>query len=150
MAGTLPRVSAATALRWVCGVAAVLGLFAMHGLDVHGAMHVGHDADLMPVAMAVAGHDHSADHGANQGDQPDPGDGSLSSASPERTPDHGMVGFAGPCLVILLAGLVTVVFLSRCVRLPRGLDPVSAPRWPARSLRDRDPPCLFALSIQRC
>jgi len=145
MSGTLPRVSAATALRRVCGVAALLGLFAMHGLAVHGAMHTGHDADPMPAAVAAA-HDHNADQPALR-DAPDE---SPSGASQERTPDRGLVGFAGLCLAILLAGVAVAVFLSRFLRLPRWLTPVTAQGWPTRSRRDRDPPFLFALSIQRC
>jgi Family of unknown function (DUF6153) len=149
MSGTQPRVNAATALRRVCGVAALLGLFAMHGLAVHGAMHAGHDADPMPAAVAAT-HDHSADHGADQVALPDTRDESPSGGSRERTPDHGLVGFAGLCLAILLAGMAAVVFLSRYIRLRRGRDPLAAQGWPARSRRDRDPPCLLALSIQRC
>jgi len=150
MSGTLPWVSAATALRRVCGVAALLGLFAMHGLAVHGAMHGGHSADPMPATVAVAGHGHSADHGADQVAMSDTRDDSPAGASQERTPDPDLVGFAGLCLAILLAGVAAVVFLSRFLRLSRWPAPVIAHGWPARSRRDRDPPCLLALSIQRC
>ena len=148
MSGTLPRVHAATTLRRVCGVAALLGLFAMHGLAVHGAMHAGHGADPMPAVAAVAGHSH--DHGMGAAASADTRDGSRSGASEERGPGPELVGFAGLCLAILLAGAVAAVFLSRFVRLPRRPDPAAAAGWPSRSRRDRDPPCLFALSIQRC
>ena len=146
----VPWVTAATALRRVCGVAALLGLFAMHGLAVHGAMHAVHNAAPMPAAIAVAGHDHSAGRGADQVAMPDTRDDSRSGASGERTPDSGPVGFAGLCLAILLAGVAAVVFLGRFLRIRRRVAPAAARGWPARSRRDRDPPCLLALSIQRC
>jgi Family of unknown function (DUF6153) len=146
MSGTLPRVHAATTLRRVCGVAALLGLFAMHGLAVHGAMHAGHGADPMP-AVAVF-----ADHGHGMGDiaQADTRDESRSSASQERGPSPELVSFAGLCLAILLAGAAAAIFRSRFIRLPRLPDLAAVQGWPSRSRRDRDPPCLFALSIQRC
>jgi hypothetical protein len=150
MSGTRPWVSVATALRRVCGVAALLGLFAMHGLAVHGAMHAGHGAEPMPAAVAVVGPDHNHVHGTGDAAMADTRDDWPSGASHERTPDPQLLGSAGLCLAILLVGVVAVVFLSRLIRLPRRPDPTTAQGWPSRSRRDRDPPCLFALSIQRC
>jgi len=146
MSVTLPSVSVATALRRVCGVAALLGLFAMHGVAVHGAMHAGHGADPMPAAVAVADHN----HGTGDAAMADTRDDSPSGASQERTPDPELLGFAGLCLAILLVVVVAVVFLSRLIRLRRRRDSTTARGWPSGSRRDRDPPCLFALSIQRC
>lgn len=146
MSGTLPRVTAATALARVCGVVALFGLFAMHGLAVHGALHTGHGGDPIPAAVAATGHDHGLELGAMS----DTRAGSISGASEEGAPDRELMVFAGLCLAILLAGVAAIVVLSRIARLPRRDDPTAAHRWPARSRRDRAPPCLFALSIQRC
>jgi len=146
MSATPPLVSVATALRRACGVAALLGLFAMHGVAVHGAMHAGHSADPMPAAVAVADHN----HGTGDPAMADTRDDAPSGTSPERTPDSELLGFAGLCLAILLVVVFAVVFRSRFIRLRRRRDSTTARGWPSRSRRDRDPPCLFALSIQRC
>lgn len=148
MSVTLPWVSIATALRRVCGVAALLAVFAMHGVAVHGAMHAGHSADPMPASAAVA--DHS--HGTGDAAMADTRDDAPSGTSQERTPDPDLLGFAGLCLAILLVVVFAVVFRSRLIRLQRRRrrDSTTAQGWPSRSRRDRDPPCLFALSIQRC
>ena len=144
MSGAELWVNAATALRRACGVAALLGLFAMHGLTVHGAMHAGHGAEPTPSVIAVA------DHGQDDVTMAGTRDDSASGASHERAPGSELMGFAGLCLAILLVGAVAAVLLSRPIRLPRRADPTTARGWPSRSRRDRDPPCLFALSIQRC
>jgi hypothetical protein len=146
MSVTLPWVSIATALRRVCGVAALLAVFAMHGVAVHGAMHAGHSPDPMPAAVAVADHN----HGTGDAAMADTRDDAPSGTSQERTPDPDLLGLAGLCLAILLVVMVAVVFLSRFIRLRRRRDSTTAQGWPSRSRRDRDPPCLFALSIQRC
>jgi hypothetical protein len=136
----------ATALRRACGVAALLGLFAMHGLAVHGATHAGHGAEPTPSVIALADHGHDQD-GVTMADiRVDPAAGTA----PERAPGPELMGSAGLCLAILLVGAVAAVLLRRPVRLPRRVDSVPAPGWPSRSRRDHDPPCLFALSIQRC
>jgi hypothetical protein len=146
MSGGELWVNAATALRRACGAAALLGLFTMHGLAVHGAMHAGHGAEPTPSVIAVA------DHGHDQAGvmTADTRDDSASGASEERAPGSELMGFAGLCLAILLVGAVAAGLLSRPIRIPRGADPATARGWPPRSRRDRDPPCLFALSIQRC
>lgn len=128
----------AAALRRACGVAALLGLFAMHGLAVHGAAHAGHQADPIPAAVTVADHDHAA------------GDTSDTGALQERGGDPDLAGFAGLCLAVLLAGIAAAVLLSLGIRLPRRADSADSLGRPTRSRRHRDPPCLFALSIQRC
>ena len=146
MSVTVPWVSIAPALRRVCGVAALLAVFAMHGVAVHGAMHAGHSADPMPAAVAIADHN----HGTGDAAMADTRDDSPSGAAQERTPDSELLGFAGLCLAILLVFVVAVVLHSRFIRLRRRRDSMTARGWPSRSRRDRDPPCLFALSIQRC
>ena len=144
MSVTVPWVSIATALRRVCGAAALLAVFAMHGLAVHGAMHAGHGADPMPAAVAVA--DHHVDQGTGDATMAD----SPAGTSQEDTPGPELLGYAGLCLAILLVSVVTLVLRGRFIRLLRRPDSLTARGWPSRSRRDRDPPCLFALSIQRC
>lgn len=148
MAGALHLASVGTALRRVCGVAALLGLFAMHGLAVHGALHAGHGTEPVSAAFAIAGHDHFK--GTGDAALASTSDESRVGASEERAPEPQLLGSAGLCLAILVVGMVTVAFFSRFIRIPRRPDRTIAQGWPSRSRRDRDPPCLFALSIQRC
>jgi len=110
-------------------------------------MHGGHEAQPMPAVVMVAGHD----HGSRAVAMAETGDRSGSSVSDEGAPDRQGLGLAGLCLAILLAGVAAAVFLGRLIRPSRARDSaVTAGSWPARGWRDRDPPCLFALSIQRC
>lgn len=136
----------ATALRRACGVAALLGLFAMHGLAVHGATHGGHGTEPTPSVIAVADHGHDQDDVTMADTRVAP----APDAAPERAPGPELMGFAGLCLAVLLVGAVAALLLRRPVRVPRRADSVPARGWPSRSRRDHDPPCLFALSIQRC
>ena len=93
--------NAATALRRACGVqAALLGLFSMHGLAVHGAMHAGHGAEPTASVIAMADHVHDQD------------DLSAFGTSQERAPSPELLGFAGIRLAILLVGAVAAVLLS--------------------------------------
>lgn len=146
MSVTVPWVSLATALRRVCGAAALLAVFAMHGVAVHGAMHAGHGADPMPAAVAVADHG----HGPGDAAMADAPDDSPAGTTPERAPGPELLGYAGLCVAILLVLVVALVRRGRFIRLRRPRDSTTARGWPSRSRRDRDPPCLFALSIQRC
>jgi hypothetical protein len=147
MSGKPPWVNAATALRSVCGVAALLGLFAMHGLAGHGTAHQGH-ADSSMLMVSAAGPTHASMTTHHEGHEPPP------AATPgDRDPDSdsGLLGLAGLCLAVLLIGAVVAVVLGRGI-------PIKGDRrreWRAfgqsmRARRYRDPPCLFALSIQRC
>jgi hypothetical protein len=148
MSATFPWVSIATALRRVCGAAALLAVFAMHGVAVHGAMHAGHGADPKPAAVAVGDHEHHGMADAAMADSRDsPAD---TSPSLERTPGPELLGYAGLCLAIVLLVVVALVLHSRFIRLRRRRHSMTARGWPSRSRRDRDPPSLFALSIQRC
>jgi hypothetical protein len=149
MSVTLPWVSIATALRRVCGAATLLGLFAMHGVAVHGAIHSGHSTHSLPAAVAIAGDDRHH-HGTGDAAMADTRDDAPSGTSQERTPDPELLGFAGLCLAMLIVIVVAVASLSRFIGLRRRRDSTTAPGWPSRSRRDRDPPGLFALSIQRC
>jgi hypothetical protein len=116
----------------------------MHGLAVHGAVHPGHGADPMPAVVPAEGHDHGV------GAMAETRAASISDVPEEGSPDHELSGFAELCLAILLAGIAVALFLNRISRLLRRDHPATGQGWPARSRRDRGPPCLFALSIQRC
>jgi len=137
----------AAALRRLLGVAALLGLFAMHGLASHGTAHAGHAAEPMGLTAATA--PAHPGHGTTTATQPETS--RMSSAPDDPAPDPGLLGLAGLCLAVLLIGVIVAVLLGRGVVLPRKLDAAQrAGGWSARARRDRDPPCLFALSIQRC
>jgi Family of unknown function (DUF6153) len=125
-------------------VAALAGLFAMHGLSDHG---MGGPDALATVGGSAMTHDAGAMTVA--------GHGSGSAAEPsDRLPieDHHDMGLVGLCLAVLVAVLLIGWSVWR-----RGLRPLRAwlPHWPptgmtllrARPLR---PPDLLALSIQRC
>jgi hypothetical protein len=144
MAGTGISLNVLPALREVFGAAALIGLFAMHGLAAHGTSHQEHLGE--PMVLVAADHDGPLMAPTHAGEELQVGD-----TPGVPTPDPGLLGLAGLCLAVLLAGLVVAVLLGRRVaahghrdRCPRGGG------WPTRSRRDRDPPCLLALSIQRC
>jgi hypothetical protein len=125
-------------------LAALAGLFAMHGLSDHGM--AGPDAvaaAAAPMPMAhVSGANTSSSHEA-----------SSTEARPSQQPiqnGHDM-GLAGLCLAVLVAAL----FVGWSLRL-RGRRPLRAwlPRWRVDQAvpwpRPLRPPDLLALSIQRC
>ena len=142
MSGARPLKHAAAALRALCGVAALLGLFAMHGLAAHGTAH---KADPIEATALVSTDHHVA--------APTLGHESTllaSSRSGDREHDPGVLGLAGLCLAVLLLGVALAVVLGRGVAVEGNRSRAfRAGGRPARA-RYRDPPCLFALSIQRC
>ncbi len=135
------------ALRRLFGVAALLGLFAMHGLAAHGNVHPAHAGAPIAV-MAAAGQHHSGhamttDPTADASWRPHP--------AGDPAPESGLLGLAALCLAVLLAGVIVTVLLGRGVVVADKVEVESrALGRPARSRRDRDPPCLYALSVQRC
>ena len=148
MSGTQPWVSAAAALRTVCGVAALLGLFAMHGLAGHGTAHQG-DADSSMLMASAAGPTHASMTITHHEGYESPTAGTRGDRDPD--PDSGLLGLAGLCLAVLLIGAVVAVALGRGIPIKgdrgRTWRTIGQPR---RARRYRDPPCLFTLSIQRC
>ncbi|MFC5175144.1 hypothetical protein [Nocardioides taihuensis] len=147
MSGTQPWINAATTLRSVCGAAALLGLFAMHGLAGHGTAHQGHADSSMPLGSAAgpAYASMTTHHQAHEAP--------AASTPGDRTPDpgSGLLGLAGMCLAVLLISVVLAVELGRGIPIKARRGPKSrAFGQPRRARRYRDPPCLFALSIQRC
>lgn len=108
-------------------VVALAGLFAMHGLSTHGV------AD--PPAPGMSMH---ADHGG------DPSDGGL----PGDDHQHDVLLL---CLALLAAGVVVLAVRRGWVRWPtRKVSTARSLTTPRAARRDRDPPDLRALSIQRC
>ena len=116
--------------RLLVTVAALAGLFAMHGLADHGV-------PAAPIAAAAAGADHgsAAVHGHH---------------APEPAPPASH-GAAEICLALLGLAFVLVVALTRGGVLLRPSRRTTA-RWRALAprARFRDPPDLFRLSVQRC
>lgn len=114
--------------RLMVTVAALAGLFAMHGLADHQLP----SAPIAAAATAAAGMDHGGHH------EPEPGAPASHSA-------------AEICLALLGLAFVLVVALTRggvLLRPSRG----TTTRWRALAprARFRDPPDLFGLSVQRC
>jgi hypothetical protein len=126
-------------------IAALAGLFAMHGLSDHGiagpeaVVALGGSASMTQGSDAMTVTGHVSGMGAEA-----PGQRPIQN-------DHGM-GLAGLCLAVLVAVLLIGLSIRR-----RGLRPlsVSLPHWrPTRLVLARPgplrPPELLALSIQRC
>ena len=109
--------------RLLVTIAALAGLFAMHGLADHGA------ASAPLPAAATAHHDTMPpDHGGSTG--------------------HDM---AGLCLALLVVAGLAAGLLG--VRRPLVAAREAPARWRvlvARAARFRDPPDLHRLSVQRC
>ncbi|UUW91158.1 DUF6153 family protein [Nocardioides sp. WV_118_6] len=128
--------------RVLVALAALAGLFAMHGMADHGVASA-----TLPAATAamatMAGHDAgSTGHHDGTGDGTDDGSGGGHSGT--------MAELCLALLVLAAAGLAAGL-LSRGRPL-LALRPAPT-RWRvliARAARFRDPPDLFRLSVQRC
>lgn len=122
-------------------LAALLGLFAMHGLSVHGSS-----------TRAVASTEVSAGHAGHQSATGTPADPAVEHGAGDRDPGHHHLALMGLCLAVLAGAVAAYSLLRR--RPHRGWTPevtalvglVAAPA----ARRFRDPPCLFRLSVQRC
>lgn len=114
-------------------LAALAGLFAMHGMADHGIA-----AAPLPATSAH----HGMPASAEQPGQPE---------HPGGMTGHGMAELCLALLVLAAAGLVAGRALrGRVLVLGRRL---ARPRWRvlvARAARFRDPPDLLRLSVQRC
>lgn len=116
---------------------ALVGLFAMHGLSDHGASaHV----SVTPAESSMAGHSMAA----TSSEPP--------AAGTEDDPaGHSELALAGLCLAILVAAVLGFGFARRRVMAYLGMwAPRLARAWSRFPGRDRDPPDLIRLSIQRC
>lgn len=129
-------------VRLLLVMAAFVGLFAMHGLGDHGTMH----QELSAPMAAIASTDSHAGHVSMRGD---PG---VTGHVRITAPASDGASMAGLCIAVLGGAILALAWLRS--RVPLRV----VRRWPYRSsadlratvLRDRDPPCLFELSIQRC
>lgn len=125
---------------------ALAGLFAMHGLASHGAS----SHDNMP-AIPISGTDISTGHPDHASDAIRKAlDGMGATGSEPAEPSAGMA-LAGLCLAVLAGAIIGLLLLLR----PHGIAAVIRPRAlalvaaVAPGRRDRDPPCLFELSVLR-
>jgi hypothetical protein len=127
-------------------IAAVVGLFAMHGLGDHGVSHQG-DHGVLDASMPAAAH---AVHGAHrQTSELSPSGGTSSLTGDLGSRD---LGLAGACLAV-----VGLVGLARClmVSASRTSPPSSCPSRTTRAfagvvVRTADPPDRHQLQVHRC
>lgn len=128
-------------VRWLVIVGALMGLFAMHGLADHGTMHPRPEA--APGASMEMPTETSRAHDVEPAAVPRERD-------PVPAPSSDLL--IGLCMAVVAAALgwlvagrptgqTTAILRHRLVQIVR---------TPAGARRDRDPPCLFSLSIQRC
>jgi hypothetical protein len=125
-------------------VGAFVGLFAMHGLAAHGTTHADTVADLSVATM----------HGTMR-------ETHAASVQPSVIGQQGTVeghghdggmSLLGLCLAVLAGALVGLLWVrsTRAAVVARRRALLDLASTPFAALRDRDPPCLFELSIQRC
>lgn len=135
--------------RLVVLIGALFGLFAMHGLGDHGAApHEMHAAAMAPViAAADPPHGAHAAHASHTGAS-DELPAKPSAAAPD-SPGSGM-WMAGLCLAVLVGALIGFLLArpQRVAVFNRSNALAFVPARPS-GRRDRDPPCLFALSVLR-
>ena len=127
-------------------LAALAGLFAMHGMSDHGtagpsdlvSAHAAHLSMPMPVA------EHDVAH--------TPAGPAVRSDSPYPPMGGHDMGLAGLCLAVLVVVLVLSSALQTRLRssVLTGLTAWSARNAGVARARAPSPPDLFALSIQRC
>jgi len=137
------------AARLLLIAAAFVGLFAMHGLGDHGTTHRDMAAPMPPPASTA---------GLSSSDHSTPISGTpalaihANEAQVEKKPGMDDTAMVGLCFAVLAGAGLALTWL-------RSSTPMAAiRRWPYRSVpnlsataqRDRDPPCQFELSIQRC
>lgn len=136
--------------------AALLAIFAMHGLATH-ASAAGPAALPAPGAAATAAsHTGHAAHGAHSAQSAPTGDDVLAEAatwSPtSHAGDHGAMQVLGLCLAVLATAAIALV---RPVRAQPGLVALLARAAgsrtpPTAASHDLGPPDLHSLSILRC
>jgi hypothetical protein len=144
MSGERPLLHAATAFRTMCGVAALFGLFAMHGLATHRTAHQGHSSELTVMT--------SVEHAGTSMNMHDQAEEAPTSSTPEdQTPNPALLGLVGLCLAVLMIGVVLRLAVRRGIPAygDRGRA-LPADGLPSHARRERDPPSRLALSIQRC
>jgi hypothetical protein len=129
---------------------ALVGLFAMHGLAGHGMTH---QMDMPGETSWAGAH---AEHAT--GPAMSMTDGTDHYALAQRQPAKPAAPGPGPssmtliglCLAVLVAGIAALLRGRLLEKVSRGVHTRLLAGRPARARRDHDPPCLLALSIQRC
>lgn len=131
------------AVRLLVFTAALAGLFAMHGLNDHGASS--HDVSA-PTSSAVMAMSHTSPV-AHEAEDVMEGASIVAETPGEDLPGMAM---AGLCLAVL-AGAIIGILLLRPRRRVIFRRPIAQPFVPAEpsGRRDRDPPSLFELSVLR-
>lgn len=141
-----PIPTASPTLRRLLAVAALLGLFAVHGLVPHGSVHADRVADALSAASTSSHHLATA---VLMGES-DVAVVTIADGD-DGTPVGALVGLAGMCVAVLLIGLVLTVRLRGGLAVGGSARAsVQARAHPPRARRDPDPPRVLALSIQRC
>ena len=141
----------ATLIKLAVLVAALLGLFVMHGLAAHGTAYA-----PSPGGLAVGGAnvgDPFAVHDPPSHHRSEGGTGGVGGSGGQDPQDGSEASLLGLCLAVLAAAVIGVVGLCRRrarTRLRLGSAAVVGAFPPPAASRDRDPPFLHALSIQRC
>jgi len=135
-------------------VSVLLGVFAMHGVAAHGTTHAtfggGHATfgRVSSVGEVNAGASHGS-HGDRSTNLASRGSEAAGGHDGQEEHDPSLMGW---CLAVLGAVLIGVLGLH--ARGPMALLRSARGAGCALSLpvgrRDRDPPCLHSLSIQRC
>lgn len=135
-----------SAARLLVLVGVLAGLLAMHGLGNHGTpAHEAGNSGMSPTAATTgvsASHDRDASAHSSSGH--------AASSDPEGHSGMSMA-MVGLCMAVLAGVLAAALALLRPTHAllflrPRAL--LLAP-MPVAATRDRDPPCLFELSILR-
>ena len=132
------------AARLLVFAGALMGLFAMHGLSDHGAASHDMRAAMNPAVTAISHAGHAANAAVGE-----TGDALTGTAEPPGEQSPGMA-MAGLCLAVV-AGAVIGFLLLRQHRAVVFMPPTPLALVAARpsAPRDRDPPCLFELSVLR-
>lgn len=143
------------------GAFALLGLFAMHGLGGHGMNHAGASQPHPPVTHAWAGTGNvvgtsEPGHGVDPATH-DRCHGTCAADAMGHIPMGSGSGGGSSlvmalCLAVLAALAATAALALSRVRLAVRQPPrlVGRVGIVLRSARDRDPPRIYLLSVQRC
>jgi len=132
-------------------LAALLGLFAMHGLSAHGS------STQAAASTAVGG------HGGHAGEESAPVEmptmaaetgpaGERVAGSGGQSSGHHHLALIGLCLAVLAGARTAYALLRRRLGgsgTPAFVSFAELLTAPA-ARRFRDPPCLFRLAVQRC
>ncbi len=144
------------------GAFALLGLFAMHGLGGHGMNHAGASEPHQPLAHAAAATVEMAQvNTTGHGGAVSAHEACDGACATGRGSVHGPTGSGsgdGVALVMVLclavltaaAAIAVLAFTRTSVTVVGGPDLLRSVHEVLRGIRDRDPPSIYVLSVQRC